>query len=122
MTSRLTEILKRLVDDSGLRAVLLVDKSGNCLASHGDGPSMEAVAETHFSEGLSLGNVCRDADGSTVLSTTSTHIVRFESVAGGRCILTLVSDDPLAASHRRATINRAKEELTRVLVELEARP
>jgi hypothetical protein len=113
----LYDILETLVVDAGLKAVLLVDKGGRCIASSGDQACMEKIAETHFKDGLSLASLQRDPDGSTVLSDCSGDAVRFESVGGGQCILTLVSEDPMMASRRRPSIDAAKRQLDSLLAE-----
>ena len=112
-------LLERLVTQGGLKAVLLVDKAGECLASHGDSECMERVAETHFKHGLNLAALSRDANGSTVLSDCSAEAVRFESIAGGRCILTLVSADPMAPARIRSAIDVTKRGIEALLGKLE---
>ncbi len=104
-------VLERLLSEAELKAVLLVSRSGQCIAWHGDQASMEVVAETHFQNGFELGALCRDAYGSTVLSESSGEAVRLESVGAGRCILTLVSADPMAPMRMRGAIDRAKDEI-----------
>ncbi len=107
-------VLDALLDAGQLKAVLLFDKRGECLASCGDEDCMASVAETHFKAGLDLRHLCRDAHGSTVLSEASTDVVRLEAVAG-RFILTLVCGDPLLGRSLREGIDKAKQALEQVL-------
>jgi len=115
-------ILEGLVRAADLKAALIVDKDGDCLASCGDKGCFEAIAETHFRNGMDLGRLCRDEYGSTVLSESSSDCVRFEAVAAGRCILTLVSADPLAATRARAAIDKAKLALDRFFLSVWGKP
>lgn len=115
VVDRLTKILDRLVTDGELKAALLHDKDGVCIASSGDGDSMTMVANTHFGRGLELSHLCRDACGSTVLSQHSGDAVRLESVAL-RYILIFVVCDPLIGKALRLRVDVAKRELARVLV------
>ena len=118
LIDQLIGILDRLVAAGALKAALLHDKSGHCLASRGDGDSMTAVADTHFGSGLDLSHLCRDEHGSTVLSNSSGDAVRLEAVAD-RYILTLVGTDPLMSHTLRARIDATKRELARRLVRSE---
>ncbi len=118
---RVVAVLERLLQSANLKAVLLVDRDGRCLAAQGDQECMEMVAQTHFKDGLRLDCMMRDADGSTVVSSESGDGVRFEAVARGSCILTLVSADPLVASRMRPVIDGAKQALESILRELQRR-
>ena len=115
-------ILEALVRDADLKAALVVDKDGDCLASSGDTECLATIADSHFSHGMDLGRLCRDEHGSTVLSDSSSDCVRFEAVAAGRCILTLVSADPLAATRAREAIDKAKAALNRFFVAAWGKP
>lgn len=121
LLDRVLLVLDELLADAGLRAALVFDKRGTCIASRGDDASMEQVVQTHFSRGLNLGRVCRDADGSTVLSDCSGDAVRLEAVAGGRYILTLVCTDPLSARRLRTRLDAAKRRLDALLATLGSR-
>ncbi len=112
--ARVLAVLDGLLQAGQLKAVLLFDKRGECIASRGDEECMSAVAETHFKAGLDLRHLCRDAHGSTVLSEASTDVVRLEAVAG-RYILTLVCADPLLGRSLRDGIDGAKKALEHVL-------
>jgi hypothetical protein len=112
----LAAILERLLGAGDFKAALLHDRRGNCIASSGDRDAMAAVADTHFGTGLELRHLCRDSDGSTVLSESSGDAVRLEAVAGSY-ILTLVCPDPLMGRHLRSRIDHAKRMLERRLAQ-----
>lgn len=116
LAARLTGVLERLLDTGRFRAALVLDKGGECLVSRGEADAMESAAVNNFGAGLSLGHLCRDADGSTVLAGDSGDAVRLEAV-GGRYILTLVCADPLVPQMMREPIDDAKRQLEEALGE-----
>ncbi len=116
LAARLNAVLERLLDTGRFRAALVLDKGGECLVSRGDADAMEAAAIDNFGANLSLGHLCRDADGSTFLAGGSGDAVRLEAV-GGRYILTMVCADPLVPQMLRDPIDDAKRQLEEALGE-----
>jgi len=116
LAARLTAVLERLLDSGRFRAALVLEKGGECLVSRGETDAMESAAVNNFGAGLSLGHLCRDADGSTFLAGDSGDAVRLEAV-GARYILTMVCADPLVPQVMREAIDDAKRQLEEALGE-----
>ncbi|MBN1962556.1 MAG: hypothetical protein JW841_16610 [Deltaproteobacteria bacterium] len=115
ITKNITKILDRLVALGEIKAAMLHDRSGICVASCGDIDSIAVVSDTHFGKKLDLGHICRDECGSTVLSQNENDAVRLEAIAA-HYILTLVLSNPLIDKVLRLRIDTAKRDLGRVLL------
>ncbi|MGD0265013.1 MAG: roadblock/LC7 domain-containing protein [Candidatus Methylomirabilota bacterium] len=122
---RLAAILQRLCEDSKSRAVFLIDKAGQLIASAGETASVDTTSLAS----LTAGNIAATGGLAQLLGEKEFSVLFHEgekdhlhiSVVGQRGILVVLFDRRSSLGLVRLRVKRAAEDISRVFTEMAER-
>jgi predicted regulator of Ras-like GTPase activity (Roadblock/LC7/MglB family) len=122
---RLAAILQRLCEDSKSRAVFLIDKAGQLIASAGETASVDTTSLAS----LTAGNIAASGGLAQLLGEKEFSVLFHEgekdhlhiSVVGQRGILVVLFDRRSSLGLVRLRVKRAAEDISRVFTEMAER-
>jgi predicted regulator of Ras-like GTPase activity (Roadblock/LC7/MglB family) len=124
--SRVDALLRALLEDTGARHALLIDRTGQVLTLVGSTPDFDAaafasLAAADFAANDQIASMLGESAFASLSHQGAAESVHLSGVAG-RAILAVVFDHSVTLGLVRIRVKRAIPELTGLVEELHARP